>query len=123
MNKLDRLFDALPKIMDTDKNDPIFAKPRVGIENIVVQQRDLESFIAKANDDQPEKALDYRERANMERIILALAKEAGYDLSTPYTAAEALEASAAATRVQMPSSTETISKYLKAAAKHDTYNK
>jgi hypothetical protein len=123
MNKLDRLFDALPKIMDTDKNDPIFAKPRVGIENIVVQQRDLESFIAKANDDQPEKALDYRERANMERIILALAKEAGYDLSTPYTAAEALEASAATTRVQMPSSTETISKYLKAAAKHDTYNK
>jgi hypothetical protein len=114
----DRLIlglDTLPKIMDIPANGHAYIKPTIDIEKLVIQQSDLEAFITKANNDKPEKLLDHRERASMERIILALAKEANYKLITPYSDAETLEMSAATNGIMLPA-TDTIAKFLKAAA-------
>jgi len=66
--------------------------------------------------------LDYRERESMERIILALAKTAGFDLTEPFKAATALQAAAARSGIELPKSKDNIAGKLKAAARHDSYN-
>ncbi|MCQ4253353.1 hypothetical protein [Stutzerimonas stutzeri] len=66
--------------------------------------------------------LDYRERESMERIILALARTAGFDLTEPFKAATALQAAAAREGVELPKSKDNIAGKLKAAARHDCYN-
>lgn len=66
--------------------------------------------------------LDYRERESMERIILALAKTAGFDLAEPFKAATALQAAAARAGIELPKSKDNIAGKLKAAARHDSYS-
>ncbi|MBF7731124.1 hypothetical protein [Pseudomonas sp. N040] len=117
-DKLNRLIDYLPKVIDENSTARKYIKPKIGFEDIVIQHSDLEDFMAKVNLDKPEKPLDDRERTSMERIILALAKDAKYKLTNPYSDAEALEASAATHGIELPAR-DTIAKFLKAAAKHN----
>jgi hypothetical protein len=123
LEKLQQSLSALPKITDSTSPGHAYQKPSISMANVVIKTTDLEAFVTMTNDDKPtelEKPLDYRERASMERIILILAKEAGYDLSKHYKAAETIQAAAARHAVEAPGSKDTIAKYLKAAAAHDT---
>lgn len=95
-------------------------RPSTTFNDLVIRTFDLLEFVAKANDIQ-EKPLDYRERESMERIILVLAKGAGYDLREPFKAAAALQTLAARVGVELPKSKDNIAGKLKAAARHDIY--
>lgn len=70
-----------------------------------------------SEDAQPEKPLHPSERRSASQIIATLAAMAGLDLSAPYAADETLRASAAANGLELPSSPETVVKFLKGAAK------
>lgn len=120
--KINKRFESLPKTLTSITNDNAYIKPNIGIECVVIQPVDLEAFILKANEGKPEKPLDHRERASMEQIILALAKEANYKLVAPYSDAETLALSAATNGVELPT-IDTVAKFLKAAVKHDTNRK
>lgn len=65
---------------------------------------------------EPEKPLHPSERRSTAQIIAALSAMAGVDLSAPYAADETLRASAAANGLELPSSPETVVKFLKSAA-------
>lgn len=97
-------------------------RPSTKIDDLVIRPSDLLAFVAKANNDTLEKPLDYRERESMERIILALAKEAGLDLDEPFKAATALQHSANHHGIALPKSKDNIAGKLKAAARHDTHD-
>ncbi len=77
--------------------------------------RELEEKLL-ADDAQPEKPLHHSERKSAAQIIATLAAMAGLDLSTPYAADETLRASAATHGLELPSSPETVVKFLKDAA-------
>lgn len=81
----------------------------------VAALRDLEAQLL-AEDAQPERPLHPSERKSAGQIIAALAAMAGLDLSTPYAADETLRAVAATYGLELPSSPETVVKFLKAAA-------
>jgi len=74
---------------------------------------------ARINGTEPpvteEKPLHPSERRSMGQIIAALAAMAGIDLSKPYAADETMRAAAAQHGLELPSSTETVVKYLKSA--------
>lgn len=69
-----------------------------------------------AQDTPPEKPLHPREQKSAGQIIAALAAMAKLDLSTPYKADLTLRESAAANGLELPSSPETVKKFLKYAA-------
>lgn len=72
-----------------------------------------------ADNRQPEdteKPLHPSERRSVGQIIAALAAMEGLDICSPYSAAEVLRAAAATNGLEMPSSDETIVKFLKMAA-------
>lgn len=67
-------------------------------------------------DSQTRKPLHPSERKSAGQIIAALAAMAGLDLSAPYAANEVLRAAAATCGLELPSSPETVVKFLKDAA-------
>lgn len=69
-----------------------------------------------ADEAQPEKPLHPSERRSAGQIIAILAAMAGLDLSAPYAADETLRAAAATHGLELPSSPETVVKFLKNAA-------
>lgn len=69
-----------------------------------------------ADEAQPEKPLHPSERRSAGQIISILAAMAGLDLSAPYAADETLRAAAATHGLELPSSPETVVKFLKNAA-------
>ena len=77
--------------------------------------RELERKLL-SDEEEPEKALHNSERKSVAQIIATLAAEAGIDISTPYAADEILRAAAATHGLELPSSPETVVKFLKAAA-------
>jgi hypothetical protein len=77
--------------------------------------RELEEKLL-ADEDKPEKPIHPRERQSIGQIIAALAAMAGLELSEPYAADETLRASAAMRGIELPSSPETVVKFLKDAA-------
>lgn len=86
----------------------------------VVRTTALRSFEEKllSDDVHPEKPLHPSERKSASQIIAALAAMAGLDLSKPYKADEPLRAAAAKNGIALPNSSETVVKFLKAAAEH-----
>lgn len=86
----------------------------------VVRTTALRAFEEKllSEDAQPEKPLHPRERQSVSQIIAALAAMAQLDLSTPYKADEPLRAAAARHGITLPSSPETVVKFLSAAAEY-----
>jgi len=77
--------------------------------------RELEEKLL-AQDNPPEEPLHPRERKSAGQIIAALAAMAKLDLSTPYKADLTLRESAASNGLELPSSPETVKKFLKDAA-------
>ncbi|WP_458379280.1 hypothetical protein [Pseudomonas chlororaphis] len=77
--------------------------------------RELEEKLL-AQDNPPEKPLHPSERKSAGQIIAALAAMAKLDLSTPYKADLTLRESAASNGLELPSSPETVKKFLKDAA-------
>lgn len=77
--------------------------------------RELEEKLL-ADEAKPEKPIHPRERQSMGQVIAALAAMAKLDLSVPYAADETLRAAAARNGIELPSSPETIVKFLKDAA-------
>lgn len=77
--------------------------------------RELEEKLL-ADDAHQDKPLHPNERKSTEQIIATLAAMANLDLSAPYKADETLRAAAATYALELPNSTETIVKFLKAAA-------
>jgi hypothetical protein len=77
--------------------------------------RELEEKLL-AQDTPPEKPLHPSEQKSAGQIIAALAAMAKLDLSTPYKADLTLRESAAANGLELPSSPETVKKFLKYAA-------
>lgn len=77
--------------------------------------RELEERLL-ADEAQPEKPLHPSERRSAGQIITTLAAMAGLDLSAPYAADETLRAAAATLGLELPSSPETVVKFLKDAA-------
>jgi hypothetical protein len=83
--------------------------------------RELEQkMLSGDKPEKPEKPLHPSERKSVSQIIAALASMAGLDLSAPYAADETLRASAATDGLELPSSPETVVKFLKAAATKNT---
>jgi hypothetical protein len=119
---IQRLLDDSPQADGTSLQESTYQKPSIDSQNLVIKPSDLLAFVAKANDDTPEKPLDYRERDSMERIILTLAKAAKYNLKEPFKAAATLQAEAASFAIELPRSKDNIAQKLKAAARHDTHN-
>lgn len=68
------------------------------------------------NDSPREKPLHPSERKSAGQIIAVLSSMAKLDLSAPYAADETLRAAAAINGLELPSSPETVVKFLKAAA-------
>jgi len=97
-------------------------KPSICVSEMLISTQEILKFIDIAKDVKPEKPLDNRERASLEKIILVLAKQANYKLITPYSDAEALSAAAAKHGVALPT-VSTIVKFLNAAASHDNSKK
>jgi hypothetical protein len=64
----------------------------------------------------PEKPLHPSERRSVGQVIAVLAAMAKLDLSAPYAADETLRAAAATRGLELPSSPETVTKFLKDAA-------
>ena len=87
---------------------------------LVVRTAALRSFEEKllSDDVPPEKPLHHRERQSVSQIIATLAAMAGLDISMPYKANEPLRAAAAKHGIALPDSSETVVKFLKAAAEH-----
>ncbi|UVM07129.1 hypothetical protein [Pseudomonas laurylsulfatiphila] len=77
--------------------------------------RELEGKLL-ADDNPPEKPLHPSERKSAGQIIAALSAMAKLDLSAPYAADETLRAAAAANGLELPSSPETVVKFLGYAA-------
>ncbi|SFQ86163.1 hypothetical protein SAMN05216578_10920 [Halopseudomonas formosensis] len=119
LDALRQLAESQPEAIPADA----LKAPHIGFDDLVFLPEHLLEFAAKANDTAPAKPIDYRERESMERIILALAKEAGIDLTEPYKAAAVVEAAAARHRVELPKSKDTIAGKLRAAARRDTYGR
>jgi hypothetical protein len=84
----------------------------------VVRVGALREFEGKllANDNPPEKPLHTSERKSAGQIIAALSAMARLDLSNPYKADQILRASAASNGLELPSSPETVTKFLRIAA-------
>lgn len=72
-----------------------------------------------SNIEKPEKPLHPSERKSTTQIIAALAAMAKLDLTQPYVADEVLRVVAANCHLELPSSPETVVKFLKAAADLD----
>jgi len=79
--------------------------------------RELESKLL-TTDLPPEKPLHPSERRSISQIISVLSAMAGIDLSTPYAADETMRAAAAQHGLELPSSPETVAKYLRNAGEN-----
>ena len=77
--------------------------------------RELEEKLLEGETHQ-DKPLHPSERKSTEQIIATLAAMAKIDLSTPYKADEILRAAAAKFSLELPNSTETVVKFLRAAS-------
>lgn len=80
---------------------------------------EIEKLASLLNDEVPvsaEKPLHPSERKSAGQIIATLSAMAGLDLSAPYAANEVLRAAAATHGLELPSSPETVVKFLKDAA-------
>lgn len=90
----------------------------VTINRVIFMRDDLEKTASTrvTSGAMSEKPLHTSERKSVAQIMAALAAMARLDLSTPYAADETLRASAASHGLELPSSPETVVKYLKAAA-------
>lgn len=95
--------------------------PAAGLPNghtLVVRSlalRDLELKLLEPETEH-EKPMHPTERRSVAQLMAALAAASGIDLSTPYAADETLRAVAATHGIELPSSPETVVKYLKLAA-------
>lgn len=109
LEETERTMDSCKWQLDEyDESRPVIFKPA-----------DIEALAAKMNgtpEPQPEKPLHSSERKSAGQIIATLAAMAGVDLSAPYAADETLRAAAAAYGLELPSSPETVVKFLKDAA-------
>jgi hypothetical protein len=83
--------------------------------------RELEQSL-DSGDEKQEKPLHPSERKSVAQIIAALAAMAELDLSAPYAADETLRAAAAKHLLELPSSPETVTKFLKDAAARSNKN-
>lgn len=79
--------------------------------------RELEEKLL-TDETQQDKPLHPSERRSAGQIIAALAAMAKLDISAPYAADETLRAAAATNGLELPSSPETVVKFLKDAASH-----
>lgn len=112
---------AVPEQQDFELDYKTAWYPAAGLpkaHTLVVRSIELRSFERKLldSDAEPEKAIHPSERKSVSRIIAALAAMAELDLSAPYKADETLRASAAKHGIELPSSPETVVKFLKDAA-------
>ncbi|MBF6615279.1 MAG: hypothetical protein ITG07_00985 [Candidimonas sp.] len=84
----------------------------------VFKPEDIQALANKLNgvEAPKEKPLHPSERRSAGQIIAALAAMAGLDLSAPYAADETLRTEAATHGLELPSSPETVVKFLKDAA-------
>lgn len=85
------------------------------LDHIIFMREDIEYIAGQKTQPQNEE-LHPSERRSSGQIIAALAAMAGLDLSTPYKADEALRFVAAQRGIALPSSPETVVKFLRAAA-------
>ena len=127
---LDRLYAILGPGPSVDPNKPSLKKwsseriyyPAGGLpedSTFVVRTaalRELESKLL-AVEVPPEKPLHPSERRSVDRIVAVLAAMAKVDLSAPYKADEAMRHFAASKGLELPSSSETVVKFLKSATK------
>ncbi|MDB6063321.1 MAG: hypothetical protein JWM78_3424 [Verrucomicrobiaceae bacterium] len=86
-----------------------------------IKYTDLIDFVAKVNGEncvdltKLEKPIHVSEKRSISQIIAVLASMAKLDISSPYAADEVLRAEAARAGIDLPSSPETVVKFLKMA--------
>lgn len=125
MSRMNDLL-GLPKKSDRDPCEPTWDYetvwyPAAGLGSdhaLVVRSaelRRLENTLLEP-EAEPEKPIHPSERRSVAQILATLAAEVGLDLTAPYAADEFLRAAAATHGIELPSSPETIVKFLKLAA-------
>ncbi|QOQ73808.1 hypothetical protein IMF22_20175 [Pseudomonas poae] len=132
MGRMDEILGSLPGLSPPEKRTlewdyETVWHPAAGLpkdHTLVVRSAELRNLERKLLEPDvemdggagAEKPLHPSERRSVAQIIATLAAEAGLDLSAPYAADETLRAMAATLGVELPSSPETVVKFLKLAA-------